>query len=60
MPPHWRAGSVLSIFGILAITMVALVLVALRDVAVEPNHRLSLVAATVLTSALSAWIITRL
>ena len=47
----------LSSFAALALAMVAILLVAARDVALEPGQRLTLVVSTVLLAAASVWII---
>jgi len=49
--PRWTA------FVVLAIAMVAVLLVASRDVALEPTQRATLVLSTVGLAAFSVWII---
>lgn len=48
----------LAVFSALAPALVAVLLVFLRDVALEPSQRLWMVAATVGLAALSAWTVT--
>jgi hypothetical protein len=49
--PRWAA------FAALAVAMVTVLLVASRDVALEPTQRLTLVVSTVALAGLSVWII---
>lgn len=49
--PRWTA------FALLAVAMVAVLLVASRDVALEPAQRATLIISTVALAALSVWII---
>lgn len=49
--PRWTA------FAFLAVAMVAVLLVASRDVALEPTQRATLVLSTIGLAALSVWII---
>lgn len=52
-----RAHPRLSSFVGLAVAMVAILLLASRDVALEPGQRLTLVASTIVLAGLSVWII---
>ncbi|MBI2887668.1 MAG: hypothetical protein HYY02_10725 [Chloroflexi bacterium] len=52
-----RAHPQLAAFGGLAVAMVAVLLVAARDVALEPGQRATLIASTVALAGLCVWII---